>query len=217
MKRAQPETEIQVGKYQLLTRLGTLFLEQEGFIAIRIDGAKAIDMVCRRAITSGSAAIKKDTVKKLVSAQDFIPALIKTLQEADIIDLYFNSKRVHEQLVMRSSGILGLFLSQDALTEEQLTTIWTNCEAAQCYNNLIDALSDMTNFTSLKPIQVTSIIERVSQVPKNKCKADEIGLLHILSFDVKALATEEEPVVRLNQCKVLEFYWDFLTDDGAEL
>ena len=62
----------------------------------RIDGAKAIDMVCNRALTSGTVVMKKDTVKKANSASDVIPTLIRTLKEADIIDLYFNAKRVHE-------------------------------------------------------------------------------------------------------------------------
>ena len=42
MKRKVPETEMKNGKYQLLTKLGLLFLKQS-FITKRIDGAMAID------------------------------------------------------------------------------------------------------------------------------------------------------------------------------
>ena len=62
----------------------------------RIDGAKAIDMVSKRALTSGSVAAK-DTVKKPGSSSaDVIPALVQTLKEADIIDLYFSRAKIHE-------------------------------------------------------------------------------------------------------------------------
>ena len=94
-----------------------------------------------------------------------------------------------------------------------MTMIWNNCEAAQCYNNLIDALRDMT---SLRPIQLTSIIERVCQIPSYKCKSDEIDLLHKLSYEILSMDTDEEAVVRVNQCRVLEFYWDFLTGEDAD-
>ena len=84
----------------------------------RIDGAKAIDMVSKRAITSGSVAAKETVKKPGSSSGDVIPALVQTLKEANVIDLYFSKATIHEQLVMRSSGVLSLFLSQDALTED---------------------------------------------------------------------------------------------------
>jgi len=50
MNRKVPDTERQIGKYQLLTKLGILFLKQK-FLQKRVDGASAIDMVCKRALT----------------------------------------------------------------------------------------------------------------------------------------------------------------------
>ena len=62
----------------------------------RIDGAKAIDMVCNRALSSGSVAIR-DTVKAASSSSgNVISTLVQTLKEADIIDLFFNRANIHE-------------------------------------------------------------------------------------------------------------------------
>ena len=62
----------------------------------RIDGAKAIDMVCNRALTSGSVPIR-DTVKPASGASgNVISTLVQTLKEADIIDLFFNRANIHE-------------------------------------------------------------------------------------------------------------------------
>ena len=62
----------------------------------RIDGAKAIDMVCNRALSSGSVGIR-DTVKTASSSSgDVISTLVQTLKEADIIDLFFNRANIHE-------------------------------------------------------------------------------------------------------------------------
>ena len=48
----------------------------------------------------------------------------------------------------------------------------------------------------------------------NKIKMDEIELLMSLSFEGN-YETEDEPIAKINQNIVLEFYWDFLTDDNA--
>ena len=74
--------------------------------------------------------------------------------------------------------------------------IWNNCESAQCYNNLIDALLELSN--KVKPLQLTSLIERVCQIPRNRCKADEIDLLHKLSFEISSYDTDQEPIVKIN-------------------
>lgn len=78
----------------------------------------------------------------------------------------------------------------------------------------MSCLSDLA--TQVKPGQLTSIIERVCQIPKNKIRADEIELLQSLCFDNK-FDSSEEPTVRVNQSRVLEFYWDYLTDENARL
>lgn len=53
MKRCMSERDIQVGKYQLLTKLGILFFKQN-FMQKRIDGAIAINQVCNKALAMGA-------------------------------------------------------------------------------------------------------------------------------------------------------------------
>ena len=141
MMRKVPETERQIGKYQLLTKLGILFLKQK-FLQKRVDGAGAIDQVCKRALNQRGTMIK-DTIKN--ETMNVLPTLLLTLKEADIIDLYFNRKNIHEEQVKRAGGILALFLSQDALSEEQLDFIWGNCSEDSIYRNLISCLGEIAS------------------------------------------------------------------------
>ena len=60
---------------------------------------------------------------------------------------------------MRAEGVLGLFLNQEVLTEDQLNMIWTNAGEDAIYRNLISSLSNLAS--KVKPLQLTSIIERV--------------------------------------------------------
>lgn len=90
--------------------------------------------------------------------------------------------------------------------------IWKNCDEDATYRNLISCLKNLS--TNVKPNQLTSIIERVVKTPMNKIKMDEIELLMSLSFEGN-YETEDEPIAKINQNIVLEFYWDFLTDDNA--
>lgn len=145
-----------------------------------------------------------------------MPTLVKTLQEADIIDLYFSRTNIHDQLVMRAEGVLGLFLNQEALTEQQLNMIWRNCSAEDAiYRNLIASLSNLSS--KVKPTQMMTIIDRIVQTPKPKVKTDEIELVLTLCYNKENSANmEDEPIVNVNRCKVLEFYWDFLTGDEAD-
>lgn len=73
-----------------------------------MDGANAIDMVCKRALGQRGAIIK-DTIKN--EQTDVLTTLLHTLQEADAIDLYFNRATIHEEQVKRAGGILALYLS----------------------------------------------------------------------------------------------------------
>ena len=92
--------------------------------------------------------------------------------------------------------------------------IWGNCNDEIIYRNLIGSLKNLAS--NIKPLSLSRIIDRILITPKNKVKGDEIELLKNLCFTNKAHSAEDEPLVRLNQCKVLEFYWDFLTEDGAD-
>ena len=60
-----------------------------------MDGANAIDMVCKRALNQNSTVVY-DVIKKSELAE-VLPTLYRTLQEADIIDLYFNRANIHEE------------------------------------------------------------------------------------------------------------------------
>lgn len=60
---------------------------------------------------------------------------------------------------MRAEGVLGLFLNQEVLSEDQLNMIWTNAGEDAIYRNLISSLSNLAS--KVKPLQLTSIIERV--------------------------------------------------------
>ena len=52
-------------------------------------------------------------------------------------------------------------------------------------------------------------------IPFNKIKSDEIELVQSLCFD-NSYDTEDEPIVRLNQSRVLEFYWDYMTAEHSD-
>ena len=60
-----------------------------------MDGANAIDMVCKRALNQNSTVVY-DVIKKS-ELVEVLPTLYRTLQEADIIDLYFNRANIHEE------------------------------------------------------------------------------------------------------------------------
>ena len=65
-------------------------------MAKRIDGAIAIDMVCKAALQQRSFVLK-DTIKDNKNAgEDVIPSLVRTLQEADVISLFFSKKNIHD-------------------------------------------------------------------------------------------------------------------------
>ena len=211
MKRLKPETQIQIGKYQLLTKLGILFFKQN-FMQKRIDGAIAIDMVCKQALLH-SGTKSKNTIVDKDSPDQVIPQLVKTLTEADVINLYFSKATIHEQLVMRSESLIGLFLSQGAISEQQIDMIWKNCSDEDAtYRNLIASLKNLASNT--KPQQLTSIIDKIVTTNKQKIKSDEIELLCSLCSD-GVYETDDEPIVKINQARVMEFYWDYLTDDNA--
>lgn len=85
----------------------------------RIDGAIAIDMVCTKALQSGAVVVKATVLKKDEKAPtDVLATLVVTLKEANVIDLFFSKDKIHEQLVRRSEGVLGVFLNQDTLTAQ---------------------------------------------------------------------------------------------------
>lgn len=114
--------------------------------------------------------------------------------------------------MQRAEGVLGLFLSQEALSDEDLDMIWSNCLAEDAiYRNLIASLSNLDT-SAMKPAQMSKVIDRVMKVPKSKIRQDEIDLLQLLCYNnLASVKEEDEPLVKINQAKVIEFYMDFLT------
>ena len=89
--------------------------------------------------------------------------------------------------------------------------IWRNCNEDVMYRNLLVCFQDLAS--QVKPGQLTQIIEKICATPKQKIKSDEIELLQSLCFENKDV--KEEAMNRINQNIVLEFYWDYLTDDSS--
>jgi hypothetical protein len=44
-----------------------------------------------------------------------------------VLNLFFSIEFIHSQLVQRSDGLLKLLLKKQALSEEELEMIWSNC------------------------------------------------------------------------------------------
>lgn len=114
--------DLQVQKSKLTIQVGILFIKQN-FLEKRIDGAKMIDQVCKKAINE----LVTTTTNSENRSLNLLIELIETLRENNVIDLFFSSKNIHAQLVQRSEGLLKLMLKRQALTDEELEMVWSNC------------------------------------------------------------------------------------------
>ena len=81
-----------------------------------------IDQVCKRAINEISSSATSSSPKGLLQE------LISTLDEENVVDLFFSSKMIHEQLVRRSDGLLKFLLKKQVMTDEQIDLVWNNCQ-----------------------------------------------------------------------------------------
>ena len=63
---------------------------RQPFLEKRIDGAKMIDQVCKRAVSEMASSTASSSPKGLLQEP------IDTLLEANVIDLFFSSKLIHE-------------------------------------------------------------------------------------------------------------------------
>ena len=77
--------DLQIVKNQITLKVGILFMKQT-FLEKRIDGAKMIDQVCKRAINEISSSATSSSPKGLLQE------LISTLDEENVVDLFFSSK-----------------------------------------------------------------------------------------------------------------------------
>ena len=100
---------------------------KQPFLEKRIDGAKIIDTVCKKAITEvGAVSTGSVTAPK---KQQLLQQLVDILSEAKVLDLFFSRENIHSQLVQRSGGLFRLFFKKQALSQEEIEMIWTNCQS----------------------------------------------------------------------------------------
>ena len=102
--RVTPYFELQVMKSQITLKIGIIFMKFD-YLEKRIDGAKMIDSVCKRAVSEIGNSNK-------AGSSNLLAELISTLRDANVIDLFFSNKHIHEQLVQRSEGLLKLMLKK---------------------------------------------------------------------------------------------------------
>ena len=81
--------DLQVLKSQLSVKVGILFMKQD-FLEKRIDGAKLIDQVCKRAVSE--IGNSNTSTGKINPSKNLIEDLISTLIEANVLELFFGNK-----------------------------------------------------------------------------------------------------------------------------
>ena len=81
--------DLQVLKSQLSVKVGILFMKQD-FLEKRIDGAKLIDQVCKRAVSE--IGNSNTSTGKINPSKNLIEDLISTLIEAKVLELFFGNK-----------------------------------------------------------------------------------------------------------------------------
>lgn len=102
---------------------------KQSFLEKRIDGAKMIEQVCQRALSEiGSQVNQMKTDGSQNKAGNLLQELIETLRQENVLELFFSSKLIHEQLVIKSAGVLKLLLKKQAISDEELELLWTNCQ-----------------------------------------------------------------------------------------
>ena len=85
--------DLQVLKSQLTVKVGILFMKQT-FLEKRIDGAKMIDAVCKRAVSEVGSASNVAT-GAANSSKNLLQELIDTLRDANVLELFFSSRLIH--------------------------------------------------------------------------------------------------------------------------
>ena len=118
LSRQASEFQLRVAKSKLQVKLGTMLLQEKFGLQKRIEGAKMIDSVCKRAMTL--TALAGTSTSETQSAAEVLLELIHMLRHADILELFFSRQHIHSQLVQRSENLLKLLLTQQAITDEQL-------------------------------------------------------------------------------------------------
>ena len=115
--------DLQVLRSKVAVKIGLMFMKQP-FLEKRIDGAKMIEQVCNTAVSqigSGTATTTSERSKNLLRE------LIDSLRAANVLELFFSTKNIHEQLVKKSGGVLKLLMKRNEITDEELDYVWINC------------------------------------------------------------------------------------------
>lgn len=85
--------DLQVKKSKLTIEIGILFIKQN-FLEKRIDGAKMIDQVCKKAINEIGSLVSSTTGEN--KSLNLLIELIETLRQNNVIELFFSSKNIHQ-------------------------------------------------------------------------------------------------------------------------
>jgi hypothetical protein len=121
LSKILPEAECTSRAHLINSEFAVRLIKTE-FLAIRIDGAKKIEKLC------------KDIVKASASASEDSPifasrlSVLKLIRENNLLEEFFSAKRIHQQLVMRSEGLILILLSAKELKEEDFEKIWTSVD-----------------------------------------------------------------------------------------
>ena len=216
MVRLLGETQLRVAKSKLQVKLGIMLLQEKFGLEKRIEGAKMIDSVCKRALTLSAAAARETVSAGEAQGQgsgDVLADLIHMLRVGDVVELFFSRKNIHSQLVQRSESLLKLLITAYGITDEELQMVWANCSQDEAMG--LDLYTVVKNFSAaVEPGQLTFFIDMIALKPTDRIRGQELELMqHLANQSTKAVDPE---VQRLNQAKVMEFLWKYLFDKGAE-
>ena len=86
--RLHDSTSLEIIRGKVIIRMG-IFMMKQPFLPNKIDGARMIDEVCKNVLMLDRA----EAIQGVAQARKM---LIEILKEADVLNLYFSSKNIHE-------------------------------------------------------------------------------------------------------------------------
>lgn len=163
--------ELRVIRSQITLKVGILFMKQS-FLAKRIDGAKMIDQVCKNAINEISA----NSTNSQQASKGILQELIQTLNETNVLEMFFSSKLIHEQLVRRSDGLLKLLLKKKAISPQQIDMVWKNCQKHESL--ALDLTNVLQNISySIESTELNYFIDKMVEKPPSVINQKELDLM----------------------------------------
>lgn len=191
---------------KVAVKIGLAFMKQP-FLEKRIDGAKMIDQVCNTAVSqigSGSVTTTSERSKNLLRE------LIDNLRTANVFELFFSNKNIHEQLVKKSAGILKLLMKRNEITDEELNYVWTSCQKHEATSFELTGAFTILCMT-VDGRYLSFLVDKLMQKPKVAINEKELELLRTMG---KRTSTTDE-ALKVNQARVIEFFWNYLFDEDA--